>query len=260
MTEPAAHVAVVTGAGRGIGAAIGRRLHEDRYAVVLADLDGAAAEAVASQLDASGATALGLPLDVADAAAVRGVFAAVAARWGRVDVLVNNAGTATLAPFLDFPAEAFARVMAVNVTGALLCGQAAARLMREARGGRPGGGRIINIASVSGIRAGAGRTAYGTSKAALIGLTRQMAVELAPYGITANAVAPGPVETQLAQLHHSAGVRAAYERQVPAGRYATPEEIAAAVAYLASPAAAYVSGVVLPVDGGFLAAGMLEGD
>ncbi len=255
MSESAARVAVVTGAGRGIGAAIARRLHEDGCAVVLADLDGAAAERVARQIDASGATALGLALDVADGASVHAAFAAVAVRWGRADVLVNNAGTATLAPFLDFPAEAFARVMAVNVTGALLCGQAAARLMREA-----GGGRIINIASVSGIRAGAGRTAYGTSKAALIGLTRQMAIELAPYGITANAVAPGPVETELARLHHSAGVRAAYERQVPAGRYATPAEIAAAVAYLASPAAAYVSGVVLPVDGGFLAAGMLEGD
>ncbi len=253
MSLAAARVAVVTGAGRGIGAAIAARLHGDGCAVALADLDGAAAEAAARGLNAGGATAFGLALDVADSASVEAGFAAVAARFGRVDVLVNNAGVATLAPFLEFPAEAFARVMAVNVTGALLCAQAAARLMRGS-----GGGRIVNIASVSGVRAGAGRTAYGTSKAALIGLTRQMAIELAPYGITANAVAPGPVETEMARRYHSAGVRAAYERQVPAGRYAAPEEIAAAVAWLASPEAAYVTGVVLPVDGGFLAAGMME--
>lgn len=259
MTQQARRVAVVTGAGRGIGAAIAGRLHGDGCAVVLADLDGGAAEAAARALDGEGATAFGLALDVADPAAVAAAFAAVAARWGRVDVLVNNAGIANLAPFLEFPAEAFARVMAVNVTGALLCAQAAARLMRGAGGGASQGGRIINIASVSGIRAGTGRTAYGTSKAALIGLTRQMAIELAACGITANAVAPGPVETELAQRLHSAEVRAAYRRQVPAGRYAMPDEIAAAVSYLASAAAAYVTGVVLPVDGGFLAGGMLEG-
>ena len=257
MSMTTRRVAVVTGGGRGIGAAIGRRLHADGCAVALADLDGAAAAAAARELDPTGATAAGIGLDVADPESVRTGFAAVVARWGRVDVLVNNAGVATLAPFLEFPAEAFARVMAVNVTGALLCAQAAARLMR-ASGERPGGGRIVNIASVSGVRAGAGRTAYGTSKAALIGLTRQMAIELAPYAITANSVAPGPVETEMAQRLHSAEVRAAYRRQVPAGRYAAPEEIAAAVSWLAAPEAAYVTGVVLPVDGGFLAAGMLE--
>jgi 3-oxoacyl-[acyl-carrier protein] reductase len=254
MSLPAARVAVVTGAGRGIGVAVARRLHADGCAVALADLDAAAAEQAARELDGAAATAFGLALDVADKASVEAGFAAVAARLGRVDVLVNNAGVATLAPFLEFPAEAFARVMAVNVTGALLCAQAAARLMREV-----GGGRIVNIASVSGIRAGAGRTAYGTSKAALIGLSRQMAIELAPYGITANAIAPGPVETEMARRFHSDAVRAAYRRQVPAGRYAMPEEIAACVSYLASPEASYVTGVVLPVDGGFLAAGMTEG-
>jgi NAD(P)-dependent dehydrogenase (short-subunit alcohol dehydrogenase family) len=253
MTSPASRVAVVTGAGRGIGAAIARRLHDDGCAVVLADLDVAAAENVARAIDPMATTAWAMVLDVADRASVEAAFAAVAARWRRVDVLVNNAGIATLAPFLDFPAEVFARVLAVNVTGALLCGQAAGRLMREA-----GGGRIINIASVSGIRAGAGRTAYGTSKAALIGLTRQMAVELAAYAITANAIAPGPVETEMAQRYHSAEVRAAYRRQVPAGRYAEPEEIAAAASFLAAPGSGYVTGVVLPVDGGFLAAGMTE--
>ena len=120
MSMTTRRVAVVTGGGRGIGAAIGRRLHADGCAVALADLDGAAAAAAARELDPTGATAAGIGLDVADPESVRAGFAAVVARWGRVDVLVNNAGVATLAPFLEFPAEAFARVMAVNVTGALL--------------------------------------------------------------------------------------------------------------------------------------------
>ena len=118
-------------------------------------------------------------------------------------------------------------------------------------------GRIINIASTSGIRAGTLRTGYGTSKAALIGLTRQMAVELAVHGITANAVAPGPIETPLAR-NHSPAAREAYLRQVPMKRYGSPEEVASAVAYFASEEAAYVTGQTLAVDGGFVVAGMLE--
>ena len=115
----------------------------------------------------------------------------------------------------------------------------------------------MNIASISGVRASVGRTAYGTSKAAIIGLTRQMAIELAPHGVTANAIAPGPTETDMVRRHHPAAIRQAYEKAVPAARYATPEEIADAAAYLCSTAAAYINGVVLPVDGGFLAAGIL---
>jgi NAD(P)-dependent dehydrogenase (short-subunit alcohol dehydrogenase family) len=141
--------------------------------------------------------------------------------------------------------------MEVNVTGTFLCAQHAARLMLRNRWGR-----IVNIASVAGMRAvGTGRTAYGTSKGAVIALTRQMAVELAAHGITANAVAPGPVDTPMTRVLHSEQFRRDYARAIPMERYGATGEIAAAVMYLASEEASYVTGTVLPVDGGFLAAG-----
>ena len=141
--------------------------------------------------------------------------------------------------------------MNVNVVGTLLCAQAASRLMLRRRWGR-----IVNIASVAGIRAvGTGRTAYGTSKAAVIALTRQMAVELAEHGITANAVAPGPVDTPMTRVLHTDQFRDEYAKAIPMNRYGTTPEIAAAVMYLVSDAASYTTGVVLPVDGGFLACG-----
>jgi NAD(P)-dependent dehydrogenase (short-subunit alcohol dehydrogenase family) len=141
--------------------------------------------------------------------------------------------------------------MNINVTGTLLCSQHAARLMRSRHWGR-----IVNIASVAGLRAvGVGRTAYGTSKAAVIGLTRQMAVELAEHGITANAVCPGPVDTPMTQVLHSEAFRHQYTVAIPMGRYGSADEIAAAVAYLVSEAAGYVTGIAMPVDGGFMAAG-----
>jgi 3-oxoacyl-[acyl-carrier protein] reductase len=141
--------------------------------------------------------------------------------------------------------------MEINVTGAMLCAQRAARLMVPRRWGR-----IINIASVAGLRAvGTGRTAYGTSKAALVALTRQIAVELAADGITANAICPGPIDTPLTRVLHSDQFRSEYTRAIPMSRYGTTEEIAFAAAFLASDGASYITGIALPVDGGFLAAG-----
>ena len=166
-------------------------------------------------------------------------------------MLVNCAGIAKVFPFLDFPLDNFVATMNVNVTGTLLCAQAAARLMLRRRWGR-----IVNIASVADMRAvGSGRTAYGTSKGAVIALTRQMAVELAEHGITANAVAPDPVDTPMTQALHTERFRQEYSKAIPMNRYGTTDEIASAVLYLVSEDAAYVSGVVLPVDGGFLASG-----
>ena len=147
--------------------------------------------------------------------------------------------------------DEFTRTMNINVTGTLLCSQAAARLMVKHRWGR-----IINIASVAGMRAvGKGRTAYGTSKGAVIALTRQMAVELAEHGITANAVSPGPVDTPMTKLLHTAKFKQEYSSAIPMNRYGTVSEVAAAVAFLASEQASYITGISMPVDGGFLASG-----
>jgi NAD(P)-dependent dehydrogenase (short-subunit alcohol dehydrogenase family) len=235
----------------GIGAEVSRRLAATGMTVVVADRDEAAAAATAAELRGEGATAEAQAVDVSDADSVAGAFDEIERRHGRCDVLVNSAGIAKVYPFLEFPLDNFAATMAVNVTGTFLCCQHAARLMA-----RRNWGRIVNIASVAGMRAvGRGRTAYGTSKGAVIALTRQMAVELAEHGVTANAVAPGPVDTPMTRVLHTEKFRREYEKAIPMNRYGTVGEIAAAVMYLVSEDAAFVTGVTLPVDGGFLASG-----
>ena len=257
--DPKRRVAVVTGGAMGIGAQVCEALAAAGSWVVVADLDLEAATATADRLNQTngqangqaGGQAVALAMDVGRPESITQAFAQVERDFGRCDILVNCAGIAKVFPFLDFPLDNFTATMNVNVTGTLLCAQAAARLMLRGRWGR-----IVNIASVAGIRAvGTGRTAYGTSKAAVIALTRQMAVELAEYGITANAVAPGPVDTPMTRVLHSERFREEYAKAIPMNRYGTTVEIAAAVMYLVSDAAAYTSGIVLPVDGGFLASG-----
>ncbi|MCZ8105261.1 MAG: SDR family NAD(P)-dependent oxidoreductase [Burkholderiales bacterium] len=244
-------VAVVTGGGKGIGAEICRRLAATGVAVRVADLDLPAAEEVAAAVRAEGGRAAGLARDGGAPESVAAAFSRVADEDGRCDILVNCAGIAKVFPFLDFPLENFVATMNVNVTGTLLCAQHAARMMVRERWGR-----IVNIASVAGLRAvGTGRTAYGTSKGAVVALTRQMAVELAEHGITANAVCPGPVDTPMTRVLHTDRFREAYARAIPMARYGTTGEIAAAVTYLVSEEASYVSGIAMPVDGGFLASG-----
>ena len=252
---PHGRSAIVTGAAGGIGAVIARRLAESGHAVLLADRDVDGARRAAAKLSATGASCRAAAVDVADPASVAAMVDAALAAFGRLDVLVNNAGIGGLHAFVDQPLDHWQHVLAVNLTGPLLCGQAAARAMLPRRSGR-----IVNIASISGIRAGVGRTAYGTSKAALIHLTRQMALELGPHGITANAVAPGPVDTELARATHTPETRTSYARLIPMHRYGLPEEIAAAVAFLASAEASYVNGQTLCVDGGFTAAGVTAED
>jgi 3-oxoacyl-[acyl-carrier protein] reductase len=250
MQESERRVAVVTGGAMGIGAEVCRRLAAG-MTVIVADRDEDAARATAAKLRGEGASADALAVDVSDPGSVEAAFAEIERRYGRCDVLVNSAGIAKVHPFLEFPLDNFEATMAVNVTGTMLCCQHAARLMVRRKWGR-----IVNIASVAGMRAvGTGRTAYGTSKGAVIALTRQMAVELAEHGVTSNAVAPGPVDTPMTRVLHTEQFRREYENAIPMNRYGTVGEIAAAVVYLVSEDAGFVTGVTLPVDGGFLASG-----
>ncbi len=244
-------VAFVTGGAVGIGQAVCERLAKAGMTVIVADLDLAKATETASAIRSAGGAAEPLQIDIGKPESIAAAFAQVQSRFGRCDVLVNNAGIAKTFPFLEFPLDNWQATMNINVTGTLLCSQHAARLMAARQWGR-----IISVASVAGMRAvGKGRTAYGTSKAAVSGLTRQMAAELIEHGISANAVAPGPVDTPMTQVLHSAEFRKQYAAAIPANRYGLTTEIAAAVAFLASDEAAYINGVALPVDGGFMATG-----
>ncbi len=188
--------------------------------------------------------------DVSDAAGVAAALETVAQKFGRLDALVNNAGIAIFKPILDHTLEDWSRVMAVNLTGPFLCAQAAAPLMRDS-----GGGAIVNITSISGLRASALRVAYGTSKAGLAHLTQQQAIEYASLGIRVNAVAPGPVDTAMAAMH-APEIRAAYHDAIPLNRYGLHEELAEAIFFLCSDRASYITGQTLAVDGGFEATGV----
>lgn len=244
-------VAFITGAAKGIGRAIAERFASEGACVVVADSDADAAVETVAALTSAGGRAVFQSLDVRDAAAAKATVDDTVERFGRLDIHVNNAGIVNRAPFLQYDLDAWRSVLDVNLTGAFVCGQASARAM--AAGGR--GGRIINISSISGQQGGTGRAAYGVTKAGIINLTQTMAMELAPHAVTVNAVAPGP--TQVPRLSHGPKQRAAFLSRMALKRYATPQDIAAAVTFLASPDAAFITGHVLNVDGGFAAAGVL---
>lgn len=245
-------VAVVTGGASGIGEAIVRRLAADGYAVAIGDLDFEGATAVADELCGTGIVAMGARLDVASRESVERFFDKVEKELGPCRALVNNAGIAGAQSLDDLDPDIWERTIAVNLTGALLMSRRAVRGMKMV-----GAGRIVNLSSISGVRASFGRTSYGTSKTALIGLTRQLAIELASERILVNAVAPGPIETPLVKALHTDGMRSNFIHGVPMHRYGTPAEVASVVSFLCSEDASYVTGVLLPVDGGFLTAGVL---
>lgn len=250
MSSAPQKVALVTGAARGIGLATAKRFLADSWRVALLDIDG---DNLARTYAALGKpdTTLALTCDVADAPGVRRALDTIAQKFGRLDALVNNAGIAIFKPILDVTYEDWARVLAVNLTGPFLCTQAAAPLMRDS-----GGGAIVNITSISGLRASTLRTAYGTSKAGLAHLTQQQAIELASLGIRVNAVAPGPVDTAMAKAVHTPEIRAAYHDAIPLNRYGLETELAEAIFFLCSERASYITGQTLAVDGGFEATGI----
>ena len=244
------HVAVVTGAARGIGLAIARKFLASGDAVALLDIDTTTLATTTENLAAPDEV-LSIVCDVSQPTEVEAAIAQVDRRFGRLDALVNNAGIAVFKPILETTVEDWTRVLATNLTGPFLCTQACAPLML-----RSGGGSVVNIASISGVRASTLRVAYGTSKAALIHLTKQQAVELGNAGIRVNCVAPGPVETVMAQQVHSADIRTSYRDAIPLNRYGTVDEIADAVVFLCSDAASFINGQMLAVDGGFDASGV----
>ena len=237
-------VALVTGAARGIGLAVARRLLREGYRVAILDIDG-------PQLARAPGECLGIECDVAEPRQVDAAVARIDRELGRIDALVNNAGIAVFKPLLETTYEEWSRVLAVNLTGPFLLTQACAPVML-----RGGGGAIVNIASISGMRASTLRVAYGTSKAALVHLTKQQAAELGHLGIRVNAVSPGPVDTAMAKQVHTPDIRAGYHAAIPLERYGTEEEIAAAVSFLCSDQSSYINGHTLSVDGGFDAAGI----
>ena len=255
-------VAVVTGGARGIGLAIGQWFLANGYRIALLDIDSTTLNKTNESL-ANPENALCLPCDVSDESAVNAAMAQVHATFGRIDALVNNAGIAVFKPIGNTAFAEWRAVMAVNLDGAFLCTQACVPYMLKNEGqhdksgpGQRGRGAVVNIASISGLRASTLRVAYGTSKAAIIALTKQQAIELGNAGIRCNAIAPGPVDTEMSKLVHSVAIRSDYYDTIPLNRYATVDEIASVAGFLCSVAASYVNGQVLAVDGGFDASGV----
>ncbi|MDR0210253.1 MAG: 3-oxoacyl-ACP reductase FabG [Pseudomonas putida] len=239
-------VALVQGGSRGIGAAIVRRLAKEGAQVAFTYVSATdTAAALASDINANGGQALALRADSADAVAVQHAVQATVEAFGRLDILVNNAGVLAVAPVTEFDLAEFDRMLAINVRSVFVASQAAARHMGQ-------GGRIINIGSTNAERMPfAGGAPYAMSKSALVGLTRGMARDLGPQGITVNNVQPGPVDTD---MNPASGEFANSLIPLMAiGRYGQADEIASFVAYLAGPEAGYITGASLTADGGFAA-------
>ncbi|MEM6385535.1 MAG: SDR family oxidoreductase [Pseudomonadota bacterium] len=238
--------ALVTGAARGIGLATTRLFVEDGWQVAMIDRDEDALADAVTSLD----NVHGVDCDVSDPGSVTGMVAEVEKTFGRIDALVNNAGVADFGPIEETSFERWRTVMATNLDGPFLVTQAATPALKATKGA------IVNIASISGLRASTLRVAYGTSKAGVIQLTLQQAAELGEYGIRANVVAPGPVRTKLAMAVHSQEIIDAYHDALPLNRYGSEREIAEAIVFLCSEKASYITGQCLAADGGFEAVGI----
>ncbi|MDH3665945.1 MAG: SDR family oxidoreductase [Paracoccaceae bacterium] len=243
-------VALVTGAARGIGLTTAKKYLAEGWAAVLLDIDTVTLAAAHSAIGLPDTT-MAVECDVAEPDQVSAAVKAIIERFGRIDALINNAGVADFCPILETDFATWSRILAVNLSGPFLCTQACAPVMLAG-----GGGAVVNIASISGVRASTLRTAYGTSKAGLMHLTKQQAAELGDKGIRVNAIAPGPVDTAMAKKVHSPAIRADYHQAIPLNRYGLEEEIAEVIFFLTSDRASYVNGQTIAVDGGFDATGI----
>lgn len=243
-----ARAVVVTGGAQGIGRAACLAFARDAAAVAVADLDAERGQAVVEEITLAGGTAVFVATDVSDEEQVRALVDIVSERWGRLDVLVNNAGVYAQADAVKTSLGTWHRVIAINLTGAFLCTKYAVPAMAD-------GGVIVNVASEAGLIGIAGQVAYNVSKGGLISLTKSCAVDFAERGIRVNAVCPGTTFTPLVQqaLDRSDDPTAALrdlEQVRPLGRLGTPEEIAAAIVFAASPETSYMTGAVISIDGG----------
>jgi NAD(P)-dependent dehydrogenase (short-subunit alcohol dehydrogenase family) len=246
MAQLSGKVALVTGGSRGIGAAIAKRLARDGADVAITYAkSGAQAEAIVGEIKKLGRHGLAIAADSGDASAVRAAVDRTAKEFGRLDILVNNAGIFTAGSFADTPLADVDRIWNINVRAAIIGAQAASRHMRE-------GGRIISIGSCLGERVpGPGMTLYSMTKAALIGLTKGLARDLGPRGITVNCVEPGPIDTEMNPAD-SEGADA-QRAMLALGHYGTPDDIAATVAHLAGDSGRFITGAAILVDGGYAA-------
>jgi NAD(P)-dependent dehydrogenase (short-subunit alcohol dehydrogenase family) len=245
-------VALITGGASGIGFATARRLLEAGWKVAAVDRDEKALASLSGALGPPSRIFTSV-LDVTEEAAAEKVVALAAEALGGLDGVVNSAGIAADIHALEMPVALFRKILDVNVVGTFIVARAAARIMKDR-----GGGAIVNISSIAGVRGSKGRSAYGSSKGAVIVLTQVLANDLGRYGIRVNAVAPGPVDTPMVEQLHTPSDRQLWLRYLPLRRYGKPEEIAAAIEFLLdSTRSGYITGEVLGVDGGFRGTGMM---
>ena len=246
MNEKKKKLAIVTGAARGIGLATAKLFEKNGYKVALVDKDND--ELIKLRIDNNNQKSFSY--DISDINQLSSMFSDILNWYGRIDVLVNNAGVADFGNIEETSYERWNKVMKTNLDGVFLCSQKAIPYLKETKG------NIVNIASISGLRASTLRVAYGTSKAAVMQLTKQQAAELGEFGIRVNCIAPGPVKTKLAMAVHTQDIIEAYHDAIPLNRYGTEIEIANGIYFLASENASYITGQILAVDGGFESTGV----